>query len=68
MGMMLDTEWLRFLFFPLLTIAVISAMLSVFDYVQTVEQANLLFVVAFGMVGMNILVLLCPYQPDTQQI
>jgi sensor histidine kinase regulating citrate/malate metabolism len=31
-------------------------MLSVFDYVQTVEQANLLFVVAFGMVGMNILV------------
>jgi sensor histidine kinase regulating citrate/malate metabolism len=56
MGMMLDTEWLRFLFFPVFTIAVISAMLSVFDYVQTVEQANLLFVVAFGMVGMNILV------------
>jgi signal transduction histidine kinase len=52
----LDTEWLRFLFFPVFTIAVISAMLSVFEYVQTAEQANLLLVIAFGMVGMNILV------------
>lgn len=56
MEMMLDTEWLRFLFFPIFTIAVISAMLSVFEYVQTVEQANLLAVIAFGMVGMNIIV------------
>ena len=54
--MMLDTEWLRFLFFPVFTIAVIYAMLSVFKYVQTVEQANLLAVIAFGMVGMNIVV------------
>lgn len=38
------------------TIAAISAMLSVFKYVQTVEQANLLAVIAFGMVGMNIVV------------
>lgn len=56
MEMMLDTEWLRFLFFPVFTIAAISAMLSVFKYVQTVEQANLLAVIAFGMVGMNIVV------------
>lgn len=56
MEMMLDTEWLRFLFFPVFTIAAISAMLAVFEYVQTVEQANLLAVIAFGMVGMNILV------------
>ena len=56
MEKMLDTEWLRFLFFPVFTIAVISVMLSVFEYVQTVEQANLLAVIAFGMVGMNILV------------
>ena len=56
MEMMLDTEWLRFLFFPVFTIAAISAMLSVFGYVQTVEQANLLFVIAFGMIGMNIVV------------
>lgn len=56
MEMMLDTEWLRFLFFPIYTIAAIYAMLTVFGYVQTVEQANLLFVVAFGMIGMNIVV------------
>ncbi|MBQ2882934.1 MAG: GHKL domain-containing protein [Alphaproteobacteria bacterium] len=54
--MMLDTEWLRLLFFPVFTIAVIYAMLSVFEHVQTVEQANLLAVIAFGMVGMNIVV------------
>lgn len=54
--MMLDTEWLRFLFFPIFTIAAIFAMLSVFEYVKTIEQANLLFVIAFGMVGMNIIV------------
>jgi len=56
MEKMLDTEWLRFLFFPVFTIAAISVMLSVFEYEQTVEQANLLAVIAFGMVGMNILV------------
>ncbi len=51
----MDTEWLRFLFFPVFIIVAISAMLSVFGYVQTVEQANLLFI-AFGMIGMNIVV------------
>lgn len=52
----MDTEWLRFLFFPVFIIVAISAMLSVFGYVQTVEQANLLFIIAFGMIGMNIVV------------
>jgi len=56
MEVMLDTEWLRFLFFPVFTIAAISAMLSAFGYVQTIEQANLLSIIAFGMVGMNIVV------------
>lgn len=54
--MMSDTEWLRFLFFPLFTVVTISAILSVFGYVQTVEQANLLFFIAFGMVGINFVV------------
>ena len=53
---MLDTEWLRFLFFPVFTIAAISAMLAVFRYIETEEQASLLFVIAFGLAGMNILV------------
>lgn len=55
-AIMLDTEWLRFLFFPVFTIAIISAMISVFGLVQTEEQANLLFIIAFGMIGMNIIV------------
>jgi len=54
--MMVDTEWLRFLFFPVFTIAVISVMLSSFKDVTTVEEANLLAIIAFGMVGMNIVV------------
>lgn len=53
---MLDTEWLRLLFFPVFTIAAISAMLAVFRYIETEEQASLLFVIAFGLAGMNILV------------
>lgn len=54
--MLVDTEWLRFLFFPVFTIAITSAMLSVFEYVNTKEQAILLFIIAFGMAGMNLMV------------
>lgn len=42
--------------FPVFTIAAISAMLYAFAYVQTIEQANLLAVIAFGMMVMNIVV------------
>lgn len=56
MELMLGKEWFRFLFFPVFTIAVIFAMISIFGFVQTVEQANLLSIIAFGMVGMNIVV------------
>ena len=51
-----DTEWFRFLFFPVFTIIVITAMLSAFGYVEIETQANLLFVFAFGIAGMNIIV------------
>lgn len=51
-----DTEWLRFLFFPIFTIAIIAAMLSVFGCVETSKQANILFIIAFGMAVMNIVV------------
>ena len=56
MEMMLDSEWLKFLFFPIFTMVTIFAMVAIFGFVQTVEQADLLAVIAFGMVGMNILV------------
>lgn len=54
--MLSDSEWIRFLFFPVFTITVISAMLSSFKYVETSKQANVLFATALGLVGLNIVV------------
>lgn len=51
-----DTEWFRFLLFPVFTIVMITVMLSVFGYVEMEKQANLLVVFAFGIAGMNIVV------------
>ncbi|TGY95329.1 GHKL domain-containing protein [Petralouisia muris] len=51
-----DQEYLKFLFFPVFSIVIIVSMLSVFRYVETPEQAMLLLISAFGMVGMNIVV------------
>ncbi|HHV09740.1 MAG TPA: GHKL domain-containing protein [Clostridiales bacterium] len=56
MEMLADTEWIRFLFFPVFTIIIISAMLSAFRHVETSGQANILFISAFGMVGINVVV------------
>lgn len=52
--MLVESEWLKFLFFPIYTIVIIVAMFSGFGYVETTEQTYLLFIIAFGMVGMNI--------------
>lgn len=54
--MLRDTEWLRFLFFPVFTILIITSLLSSFNYVETVKQANILFVIAIGTAGMNMVV------------
>lgn len=53
--MLTDSEWLKFLFFPIFTIAIIVAMFSGFGYTETTEQIYFLFIIAFGMAGMNIL-------------
>lgn len=53
--MLADSEWLKFLFFPIFTIAIIAAMFSGFGYTETTEQIYFLFIIAFGMAGMNIL-------------
>lgn len=52
--MLVDSEWRKFLFFPLFTIAIIVAMFSGIGYVETSEYTYLLFIIAFGMAGMNI--------------
>lgn len=51
-----DTEWLKLLIFPVFTIIMIASMLSCFKYVETSEQTMLLFIGAFGLIGMNIVV------------
>lgn len=51
-----DTEWLKLLIFPVFTIVIIASMLSCFKYVETSEQTMLLFIGAFGLIGMNIVV------------
>ena len=54
--MLADSEWIRFLLFPAFTIIVIAAMLSNFKYVETSRQADVLFIIAFGLVGLNVVV------------
>lgn len=56
MDMLADSEWISFLLFPIFTIVVISAILSCYKYVETTKQADVLFVIAFGMSGLNIVV------------
>ena len=51
-----DTDWLKLLIFPIFTIVIIISMLSFFKYVETPEQIMLVFIGAFGMIGMNIVV------------
>lgn len=54
--MLADSEWIRLISFPVFTIVVTAAMLSNFKYVETSGQANVLFMIAFGLVGLNIVV------------
>lgn len=51
-----DTDWLKLLIFPIFTIVIIASMLSFFKYVETPEQTMLIFISAFGIIGMNIVV------------
>lgn len=51
-----DTDWLKVLVFPIFTIVIITLMLSFFKNVETSDQIMLVFVGAFGMIGMNIVV------------
>lgn len=53
---LVDIEWLKLLIFPIFTIIIISAMISVFRNVETPEQIMLLLISSFGMIGMNIVV------------
>lgn len=54
--MLIDTEWIRFLYFPVFTIIIIAAITMILKYVENETQAKVLYLIAFGMVGMNVFV------------
>ncbi len=51
-----DTEWTRFLFFPIFTIIIIISMIVTFPYTENQMQAYVLYIISFGLVVMNIFV------------
>ncbi len=51
-----DYEWLRFLYFPIMTIIAIIAMLVNFEDEFSVNASNTLLVIALGLVVMNLMV------------
>ena len=53
---MLDSEWLRFLFFPIFTICTLIALVLTSGSIHNQETDDLFFVIAFGLAGMNIVV------------
>jgi Signal transduction histidine kinase regulating citrate/malate metabolism len=50
-----ESEWVKFLFCPIMTIGSITAMIAKFDSINNQEQADILFIVAFSLVCINII-------------
>lgn len=53
---LIDTEWLRFIFFPVFTILTIVAMLITSGSIKNQKQGSVFLVIALCLVGMNIVV------------
>lgn len=53
---MKDSDWLKFIFFPIYTICTIVGMIFVFGAPNLQNKDIIFFVIAFGLVGMNIVV------------
>lgn len=51
-----DAQWIRFLFFPVFTIITVAAIIMAFPYIKDGVQANVLYMIAFGLTGMNVVV------------
>lgn len=49
-----DSQWLKFLFFPMFTICVIIALITNSDLVINETQVDLFFIIAVGMVGIDL--------------
>lgn len=53
---MKDSDWLKFIFFPIYTICTIVSMIFVLGAANPQNKDVIFFVIAFGLVGMNIVV------------
>ncbi|MDE6626056.1 MAG: GHKL domain-containing protein [Lachnospiraceae bacterium] len=53
---MMDTEWLRFIAFPIFTICVIAAMIGTSGGIKNQKQEDVFIVIAVGLVGLNIII------------
>ena len=51
-----DAEWLKFLYFPIFTICIITAMISNGIEYMSVDRTPLFVVISLGLIGMNIVV------------
>lgn len=51
-----DSQWTKFLFFPIFTIYIITALISTTSYTIIEIPENLVKIIAFGLLGMNITV------------
>ncbi len=51
-----DAVWIKFLFFPFFTTIIIAGLLMTFEYTQNQAQADVLNIIAFGTVIMNVFV------------
>jgi len=51
-----DSQWLRFIYFPIMSIFALCAMLINFDKEMSEIASNTLLVIAFGLVVMNLMV------------
>ena len=55
-GIIKDSEWLKFIFFPIYTICTIVGMIFVLGTSNFQNKNIIFFVIAFGLVGMNVIV------------
>lgn len=55
-AVLIDSEWIKFLYFPLFSICIIIASITNVGSITDSRNEQLFWVIAFGLVGMNVLV------------
>lgn len=55
-GVITGKDWIKLLCFPAFTILTLSLLSRFFTHLENQEQADVLFIIAFGLIGMNIVV------------